>query len=268
MGEVVIAVLNRPEEVQPLLDAGARLLEIGGGGRLTALAVRMPPVSTILPSEEVLTASREAAIRAEQDNWAGTLRGIVQHWAPTVQPRGITANWEDVEGDAASVVAEHGRRADAIVVSRPADHETERMRDAVHAALFDTGRPVLIVPPGWRSDFGKTVAIAWKDDARAVKAVHAALSIIRSAGRVLVLCADRAAEMPAILAEHGIGAELVTVPDGDAPVGEQLLQAAHVAGADLLVMGAFAHGEWRERVFGGVTRTMLAKADLPLLLRH
>jgi len=33
-------------------------------------------------------------------------------------------------------------------------------------------------------------------------------------------------------------------------------------------MGAFAHGEWRELVFGGVTRSMLAHADLPLLLRH
>ncbi|HET8995144.1 MAG TPA: universal stress protein [Acetobacteraceae bacterium] len=266
--DVVIAVLNRPEGVQALLEAGARLLEIGGGGRLTALAVRMPPLSTILPSEEVLTAGREAAIRAEQESWAGSLRGIVQQWAPTAQSRGIDTGWVDVEGDAASVVAEHGRRADAIVVSRPASHEAERMRDAVHAALFDTGRPVLVVPPGWNPRFGKTVAIAWKDDARAVKAVHAALPILRHAGRVVVLCARRAAEMPAILAEHGIGAELVSVPDGDAPVGEQLLQAAGAAGADLLVMGAFAHGEWRERVFGGVTRTVLGKADLPLLLRH
>jgi nucleotide-binding universal stress UspA family protein len=34
------------------------------------------------------------------------------------------------------------------------------------------------------------------------------------------------------------------------------------------VMGAFAHGEWREMMFGGVTRTMLAQADLPLFMRH
>jgi hypothetical protein len=50
--------------------------------------------------------------------------------------------------------------------------------------------------------------------------------------------------------------------------GRRLLEAAHEVGADLIVMGAFAHGEWRERAFGGVTRTMLADADLPLLMRH
>jgi nucleotide-binding universal stress UspA family protein len=34
-----------------------------------------------------------------------------------------------------------------------------------------------------------------------------------------------------------------------------------------MVMGAYGHGEWREAMLGGVTRTMLAEADLPLLMR-
>jgi nucleotide-binding universal stress UspA family protein len=71
-----------------------------------------------------------------------------------------------------------------------------------------------------------------------------------------------------MLAKHAIAAELHTVPDGDGSVGDRLLRAAHAVGADLLVMGAFAHGEWQEMMFGGVTRTMLASADLPLLMRH
>ena len=72
---VLSAVLNRPDDAEALLDAGARLLDIGGGGRLKALAVRMPPIATILPSEQVLTASREAEIRAEQ---AGLGRAVAQ----------------------------------------------------------------------------------------------------------------------------------------------------------------------------------------------
>ena len=43
MGEVVVAVMNRAAEVETLLDAAARLLQIGGGGRLKALAIRTPP---------------------------------------------------------------------------------------------------------------------------------------------------------------------------------------------------------------------------------
>jgi len=58
------------------------------------------------------------------------------------------------------------------------------------------------------------------------------------------------------------------VPDGDGSAAERILHAAHRIGADMLVMGAFAHGEWREMMFGGVTRTMLAQADMPLFMRH
>lgn len=268
MGEVVVAVLNRPPEARGLLEAGSHLLRIGGGGRLKAVAVRMPPTAAFLPSEEVLTASREAAIRAEQEDWAGQLHSVVQQWMVEAEHLGVHPEWLDVEGDAATEVAQHARRADAVVVGRPADHESERMRDALHAALFDTGCPVLVVPPGFHDGFGKVVAIAWKNDERAAKAVRAALPIIRGAERVLVLCARRPPEMPAVLEEHDIRAEVVTVPDGEGSVGEQLLRAAHGAGADLLVMGAFAHGAWRELLFGGVTRTMLAHADLPLLMRH
>lgn len=268
MGEVVVAVLNRPGDAEALLNVGRRLLDIGGGGRLKALAVRMPPAAAILPSEEVLTASREASIRAEQENWAGQLRAAVDRWAAHQPPDRVHTDWVDVEGDAAELVAEHGRRADAVVVARPAAHESDRMRECLHAALFDTGSPVMVVPPGFHATPGSVVAIAWKNDDRADKAVRACMPILRQARAVHVLSAQRPAVLPAVLAEHGIDAALHDVPPGDGPVAERLLAGAHGLGADLLVMGAFAHGAWREAVFGGVTRWMLAHADLPLLMRH
>ena len=39
-------------------------------------------------------------------------------------------------------------------------------------------------------------------------------------------------------------------------------------GADLLVMGGYSHSRLREMILGGVTRHMLEKATLPLLLAH
>lgn len=268
MGDVVIALLNHPDQTETVLNAGTRLLNILGGGRLTALAVRMPPVEAILPSEEVLTASREVAIRAEQQAWAGTLRPIVETWAERTRSSGNQTEWIDIEGNAAQVVTDYGRRADAIVVSRPVHHEHDRMRDAGHAALFDTETPVLIVPPGYAGPLGDTVAIAWKDDVRAVKAVRASMRILREARHVHVLCAGPKVDIPAVLHEHGIAAELHAVPADDGNTGERLLHAAHEVGADMLIMGAFAHAEWRELIFGGVTRHMLTASDLPLLMRH
>lgn len=269
MGEVVVAVLNRPDDAEALLDAGAFLLDIGGGGgRLEALAVRMPPMATIVPSEQVLTASREAEIRAEREAWAGELRKVVEGWMARAQHPGIRTDWLDVEGNASEVIDDHGRRADAIVIARPTSQDSQHMRACMHAALFESSRPVLVIPHGVRGEPGQVAAIAWKNDERAVKAVRACIPILREARSVHVLCANRPAEMPSVLEEHDIPAELHTVPDGDGSAAERILHAAHRIGADMLVMGAFAHGEWREMMFGGVTRTMLAQADLPLFMRH
>jgi nucleotide-binding universal stress UspA family protein len=268
MGEVVVAILNRTGDAEALLDAGARLLQITGGGRLKALAVRMPPIEGILPSEEVLTASREAAIRAEQQDWAGQLRRVVDGWTGRTQHSGIQIDWLDIEGGAAEVIVDHGSRADAIVLARPTGRDNPRMRDGLHAALFDTDSPVLLIPPDFRGTLGQVVAIAWKNEERAVKAVRAAIPILRMAGSVHILRANHPADMPAVLAEHDIPAVLHSVPDGPGTAAERILQTAHQIGADLLVMGAFTHGEWRELMFGGVTRTMLAQADLPLLMHH
>ena len=268
MGEVVVAVLNRPDDADALLDAGAFLLDSGGGGRLKALAVRMPPIATIVPSEQVLTASREAEIRAEQEAWAGQLRTVVDGWTARAQRPGIRTDWLDVEGDAVRVISDHGRRADAIVIARPTGRDSQHMRACMHAALFESDRPVLVIPPGFQATLGQVAAIAWKNEERAVKAVRASIPILRKARSVHVLCANRPADMPAVLKEHDIAAELHSVPDGEGTAAERILLAAHRIGADMVVMGAFAHGEWREMMFGGVTRTMLAQADLPLLMRH
>ena len=79
---------------------------------------------------------------------------------------------------------------------------------------------------------------------------------------------DATPQLPAILAEHGITAELHALPIGSGVFGAMLLDKAHELGADLLVMGAYQHSPLRELLLGGVTRHMLANADLPLLLRH
>ena len=264
MRKIVVVVFGSEKQAASLLDAGAFLLDAVGGGLLHALVIRVPPLATILPSEEVLTGQREAELRAEQQRWAAGLKRAVDAWSP----QRARPDWIDIEGDGAAIVREHGERADAVVIGRRAAHEPAWVHERLHAALFDTGRPTLVVPPGTARGLGEVVAIAWQDDPRATKAVLAALPILNRARRVCVLCADGPATMPAVLAEHDISAELHSVPDAPQPLGERLLGAAHGIGADLIVMGAFSHAPWRELLFGGVTRSMLATADLPLLMMH
>ena len=71
-----------------------------------------------------------------------------------------------------------------------------------------------------------------------------------------------------MLVEHGVTAALHVLSIGSGPFGELLLGRARELGADLLIMGAYAHSPLREMLLGGVTRTVLAHAGLPVLLRH
>jgi nucleotide-binding universal stress UspA family protein len=87
---------------------------------------------------------------------------------------------------------------------------------------------------------------------------------------VLMGVRDRGPEpgIPRVLLEHKISAELHVLPIGSEPFGQTLLDTAHRLGADMLVMGAYAHSPLRELILGGVTRYMLDHADLPVLMRH
>lgn len=54
----------------------------------------------------------------------------------------------------------------------------------------------------------------------------------------------------------------------DYPAGEMILAAAASGRYAYLVMGGFSHSRFREALFGGVTRRMLAESPIPLFLAH
>jgi nucleotide-binding universal stress UspA family protein len=132
----------------------------------------------------------------------------------------------------------------------------------------------LVIPPeGPTSPFGRRIAVAWRDDGRTSKAVLSGLRCAATAEAVHVLAGTRDASkpprLPDIFDEHGIAVKLHVLPiTGQQAFGESLLHTAHQLGADMLILGAFARHPMRSLALGGVTRHMLAHADLPVLMRH
>jgi nucleotide-binding universal stress UspA family protein len=120
--------------------------------------------------------------------------------------------------------------------------------------------------------FGRSMAIAWRDEKPALRAVLPALRWFTRAERVHVLIGVRdTAErpgVPSVLLEHGLTVSLHVLALRPGPFGQTILDKAHALSADLLVMGAYAHSPLREMILGGVTRHMIAHADLPVLMRH
>jgi nucleotide-binding universal stress UspA family protein len=268
---VILTVLDHPATAGVLLAASRRLAELSGAGHVEALLVRTPPEASVAPSGEILSVQREAELRSAEATRSDAVRAVFDGWLPGTEQAGIKAEWIDIDGIAELVVEERGARADFLVVEQPVPHDYGTSWNALRAALLATGQPVLVVPATSLSEFGRRVAIAWRDDERATKAVLAGLRCLACAERVFLLAGVRnnaAPAMPAILSEHAVSVELHALPIGSGAFGAVLLAKAHDLGADMLMMGAYAHSPLRQLLFGGVTRYMLSHADIPVLMRH
>ncbi|HYZ21263.1 MAG TPA: universal stress protein [Rhodopila sp.] len=272
MHGVILTLLEHPGMSPGLLAAAESMANLLGGARIDVLVVRMPPEATILPSEEVLTRRRAADLRAREQARAAALRRDFDRWAAPTGGAVIAAHWCEVEGLADAVLRERGAGSDVIVLRRPTDTDRLPAWQEIQTALFGTDRPVLVVPPAPPAPFGRRVAIAWRNDRPATRAVLSALRSRVRPERVFVLAGvgpdAPPPTMPEILLEHGVEAELHVLPLGTGVFGGVLLAKAHELGADLLVMGAYRHSPLREFILGGVTQFMLAHADLPVLMRH
>ena len=108
MSGVILAVPDRPEVALRVLAAAARLAELTGSDRINVIAVRTPPLSTIVPSEEVLTRQRELRIRNEESQRADTLKQIFDGWSLSARASNVVAEWTDIEGLADRLVEEWG----------------------------------------------------------------------------------------------------------------------------------------------------------------
>jgi nucleotide-binding universal stress UspA family protein len=80
--------------------------------------------------------------------------------------------------------------------------------------------------------------------------------------------AEPGADIAAYLARHGLTVTVDQLAGGGRPVADVLKQHATDIGADLIVMGAYSHSRIRERIFGGVTRSFIEGARLPVLMAH
>jgi nucleotide-binding universal stress UspA family protein len=60
--------------------------------------------------------------------------------------------------------------------------------------------------------------------------------------------------------------EVEQVSSRGAPVADIILSYAAAHGVDLIVIGAYSHARSLEVMFGGVTRTLLKQAPIPVLM--
>ena len=186
------------------------------------------------------------------------------------------AHWLISDGREDEHVAWRGRLADLIVIQRSGPEGSPMRELTLSAALFETGRPVLVLPPAYLGGaLGRSIAIAWNGTAQAARAVHGAMAFITRAAEVHVLTCEStrtkvtaADELANYLKRWGVSAQVHAFPPLESNVGAAILAEAVKAGADMVVCGAYSHARLMQAVLGGVTTEMMADATLPVLFSH
>jgi nucleotide-binding universal stress UspA family protein len=215
---------------------------------------------------------REASAKRRFDDFCRR-EGLAVRHVPSIEP-GPSAGWRCETGIEPAWVTECGRAADLIVAGRPVDGEAA-VPETIEAALLESGRPLLI--PGARAmtAIPETIAIAWKPTREAAHAVTAAMPLLAAAKEVVILTVAEdesvaSAEdgpLMAALRWHGFRVSACHLPPDQAGAPDSLLAAARERSA-LLVMGGYGRSRLREWIFGGFTRRVLTRAEIPVLIAH
>ncbi len=192
---------------------------------------------------------------------------------------GVSWNWIEKAGPVTDALLENSALADLIVVGqREPRFDGQKPSYTAGELALSADCPVLVLPDELkRLDLEAPALVAWDGSAEASHALRAAVPLLRHCKQVfLVSVAEKKSEhfdLPPVsgadyLARHAIAAEVLEIEANDKDVASALCDAALVRQCGLIVMGAYGRMRITERIFGGVTRAMLTKAKLPLLLRH
>lgn len=180
--------------------------------------------------------------------------------------------------DAVDMFGRIARRYDLSVVAQ-AEPDSPPGRDMIiEAALFQSGRPVVIVPYIQKDALKlDRVTVCWDGSRNAARAVADAIPLLAKSKSVEVVVVSHAGgkinELPGAdiahhLARHGLKVDLRELVADDIDVPNTILSHAADAGTDFIVMGGYGHSRWREFVLGGATRGILSSMTVPVLMSH
>ena len=249
----------------PMIITGGFGGGMGGGG--------------VVPTELVAGLEREEQQRRERARMLFTQfmnEKAVQIGPVDPASKGVTASWyENTTMQASEVVGSYGRVFDVVCVGRPRKDDAALSLAFVEAALFESGRPVLLAPPEPPATIGSVVVIAWNASTETARTLALGMPLVGEVKKAIVLTIRGGSingppgeDAARNLRCHGIDAAAVEVDAGGLSVGEAILAHCKEVGADLLIKGAYTQSRLKQMIFGGATQHILTSAELPVIMAH
>ena len=255
--------------------AAALCEEIGAHLAVLAVALAAPP-----PIGEYAAVMSDAWLQerqADMDRLQKCAATATTFLASNPVSSDISSEYQE-EAWADEAIGRRARYSDLLLLGPALSSQPLLKSKALEGGLFSSGKPLLLVPEGAAASLKpKRVMIAWDSRLEASNAVSRAIELMSTAENVHVVLVDPieddggqgaepGADIATYLARHGVKVTVDRLSSQGRSVADTLRQHTVDMAADLLVMGAYGHSRLRERIFGGVTRSMVEAPPLPVFL--
>lgn len=215
--------------------------------------------------------------QADMDRLQQRAAAVTAYLAENAVSSDVSSEYQE-EALADEAIGRRARYTDIVLLGPDLLSDPVLKGKVLEGALYSSGKPVLLAPAGSTPSLApKRIMIAWDSRLEASNAVTSAMDLLSAADMVHVVLVDPigdergqgaepGADIAAYLTRHGVKVTVDRLPSQGRTVADTLRQHAVDVSADLLVMGAYGHSRLRQRIFGGVTRSMVDAPPLPVLM--
>lgn len=249
------------------------------GAHLTGLMFGLVPfypmsLAAAKVPEAWIHAQRQASEEAEQSE--KRLRAVYGKLTARNELRRVDA----FEQEVGHICARHARSADITVLGWSPGGGADIERAFFESCLFESGRPVLVVPAGYSfRSIPQRAVVAWNSSREATRALREAMPLLRQTRLTRFVTVDAEdsafsdAEDPGssiarYMGRHEIPIETRRAHSRGRDVATVLAEEADQFGASILVLGGYGHVRATEWIYGGTTRASLALARMPMFFAN
>ncbi|NNJ90045.1 MAG: universal stress protein [Gammaproteobacteria bacterium] len=179
-------------------------------------------------------------------------------------------------------MVQYSHNYDLLILRQPNPDQKDysRLTELSETVLLKSGRPILFMPYiGTDKCPGNRVMITWDGTAAACRAVHNALPLMHNASEVVLVIVENKKTRKNVpeaaingfvehLNNHGINLTVRRVLKGSYDIATVILNEVAETATDLLIMGGYGKPSLQEKIFGGVTKSILSSMIVPVLMSH
>ena len=210
---------------------------------------------------------------------------LVEEFTQAATQADLAVNTIIIFGDAdtsALKMAHYARNFDLVILRQPnpARDNFSRLQEFAEQTMLHSGRPVFFMPYiGAHHIPCKKAMIAWDGTPTANRAVHDAIPMLTGAKEVIILVVDSKKQkkgendmmtenLASHLENHKINVRVMHVNPGTFDIPTTILNEIADNDIDILIMGGYGTPSLQQKIFGGVTRSLLSTMITPVFMSH